>query len=68
MWVNSMEKIKLIEPTIEYKKDKIYIYRDDKIILRINRIIENSKYLTHKIIETNGRNCIIAYNNYHKKH
>ena len=53
---------------ISYKKDKIHIYRDDKIILRINRIIENAKYLTSKIIETNGRNCIIAYNNYHKKH
>ena len=46
---------------ISYKKDKIYIYRDDKIILRINRIIENSKYLTHKIIEVNGRKCIITY-------
>ena len=53
---------------ISYKKDKIHIYRDDKIILRINRIIENSKYLTSKIIETNGRNCIIAYNNYQKKY
>jgi hypothetical protein len=46
---------------ISYKKDEIYIYRDDKIILRINRIIENSKYLTHKIIEVNGRKCIITY-------
>ena len=46
---------------ISYKKDKIHIYRDDKIILRINRIIENSKYLTHKIIEVNGRKCIITY-------
>ena len=46
---------------ISYKKDKIHIYRDDKIILRIDRIIENSKYLTHKIIEVNGRKCIITY-------
>ena len=46
---------------ISYKKDKIYIYRDDKIILRIDRIIENAKYLTSKIIETNGRKCIITY-------
>lgn len=46
---------------ISYKKDKIHIYRDDKIILKINRIIENSKYLTHKIIEVNGRKCIITY-------
>ena len=60
--------IKYEDLKISYKKEKIYIYKDDKIILKINRNIENSKYLTHKIIETNGRNCIIAYNNYHKKH
>lgn len=60
--------IKYEDLKISYKKEKIYVYRNDKIILRINRNIENSKYLTHKIIETNGRNCIIAYNNYHKKH
>lgn len=60
--------IKYEDLKISYKKEKIYIFKDDKIILRINRNIENSKYLTHKIIETNGRNCVIAYNNYHKKH
>lgn len=65
----------LFTKTVEYqdlkfffKKEKIYIFKDDKIILRINRNIENSKYLTSKIIETNGRNCIIAYNDYQKKH
>lgn len=28
MWVNSMEKIKLIEPTIEYEKD-IWDFRQE---------------------------------------
>jgi hypothetical protein len=60
--------VKYEDLKISYKKEKIYVYRDDKIILRINRNIENSKYLTHKIIETNGRNCVIIDNDYHKKH
>lgn len=34
MWVSSMEKIKLIEPTIEYEKD-IWDFRQEILILMI---------------------------------
>ena len=52
---------------LSFKKENMYIFKDNKKILRIKMFVDNSKYLKHKIIEINRRDCIIAGNKYSLK-